>query len=1072
MLPDTGWIVAGVLFVLYILRDVLKDSLTRFFKWLAERLYNHLAGYKPFWLIALHRYRRALVREHQELKIPFRPGRPLRMRDIYVPLKVTGSGNRALVDAHTALGQHPRLMVVVGEPGSGKTMLMRHVARSYAREGLHNFDGQPIPILLELDRLNDPSETVLAHLTAALGRHDFPNAQSFVKSGLKHGFLMLLFDGLDEVNQEAREPVVRQIKDLLQGSDCRVVVTCRTWVYKNEFDDWNDQRLDIVEFDDRQIQRFLNAWEPEMPAGKSVEHLLHTLRERPHIMALARNPLLLTIIAYLYSDTAFMLPHSRTEFYERSTTALLDQWDRFRGKRNQYKAGHKRLVLQGLALYYQERAATQREDRRSAALTDVLAETKNVLPSLNLAAEHAGPLLGEIVARSGLLLALDGGTRYQFTHLTLQEFFAALALKDKPDQLIARFEADPNTWRESAKLWCGLEHDSTTLIEAVAAADPITALECLGDAQQVDADYAADLIQSFQIRLARSDPDWEAATRALALVAANPRPRGEAVLNNLAATLSSPAATPEIRLAAAQVLSLTNLPQAADVLAEHAPRDPALRPLLAQMGNLAVPALKEWAARGEAWALDALYAVGTPQAALALTRLLWNADQTTQHQAAWRLSALLPDPNVEAALNNFTLAPEHRRADYMDWVWAPFEPDPESPLRVVGGRVAYLLHTATENTLPPYDLSLGVDARLAVPLCAVVAAQDNKLKNPEREENPVWLRRDNPVWRYLFCSLAPSQQSALRRCLLERKLIPTQSDWRNIFRPKRYSFHKSPQDWGFRLSLVAMVCLSLWQIGVTVLEAPQLVTGEYGEYGIIVLLGLALALGLLGAIRGALEAGAALRSVFLFSILVTALVVGPIVAALGGNVVTGAIVVALLAALLGAIAYAVHAVGAEALLGAAFGAVLSAFFSAPIGALFGALFSAVSGALFGAVSSVASGARLGAVGVAFVSASVGARLGAGLVTDVYIDQEAGVPLNAVGAAVTALMIYFPAVWLSARWGWVGTSVFWTAWLVWMMGFLVWGARLDRRARNPLQGLLDVESAPGVEYRGVLAGRGR
>lgn len=87
MLPDTGWIVAGVLFVLYILRDVLKDSLTRFFKWLAERLYNHLAGYKPFWLIALHRYRRALVREHQELKIPFRPGRPLRMRDIYVPLR-------------------------------------------------------------------------------------------------------------------------------------------------------------------------------------------------------------------------------------------------------------------------------------------------------------------------------------------------------------------------------------------------------------------------------------------------------------------------------------------------------------------------------------------------------------------------------------------------------------------------------------------------------------------------------------------------------------------------------------------------------------------------------------------------------------------------------------------------------------------------------------------------------------------------------------------------------------------------------------------------------------------------
>lgn len=826
---NAGWIATMILSVLLILCNLLKAYLTRFFKWLVETAYNQIAGYKPFWWVALCKYRKALVRAHQEHKIPFSlKGRALRalpMGEIYVPLKVSGSSDRDLVDVYAALGWHSQL-IVVGAPGSGKTMLLRHIALTYAREGLSDFPAQPIPILLELHRLNDSNISLLDHLAAELDLRNFPKAQGFVKAGLKHGMLMLLFDGLDEVNQDARGRVVTQIKDLLNkaGPDCRVIVTCRTAVYNNAFAGWIDQRLEIVEFDDRQIQRFLSAWAPEMPSGKSVELLLHTLRERPRIMVLARNPLLLTIIAYLYTDKdkAFVLPYSRAEFYERCTTFLLDQGNQ-PNQKLRYKAAYKRLVLQHLALFYQKRAGTQNQDRRSAALTDVLAETKKVLPSLNLEATHAQPILDEIVKRSGLLLALDGGTRYQFTHLTLPEFFAALALKDNSDQLVARFEADPGTWRETVKLWCGLKHDSTELIKAVAAVDPITAIECLGDTQQVESDYAAELIQSFRVRLGEPSPKQEVVAQALALVAADPRPRGEAVFNDLSATLASPEATPEVRLAAAQVLSLTNLPQAANVLAEHGPRDSAFRPLLAQMGNLAVPTLTEWAAGGEAWALDVLYSVGTPQAALALMPLLWSTDQILQYQAAWRLGALLADSNIEAVLNDFTLSPEQRRADYMDWVWAPFEPDPESPLRVVGGRVAHLLQAAPPDTHLLAGSLLTIDPRLVIPLCTI------KAKTCER----------------LLEALPQPMRSDLRR-RLNGNPTPTRDDWRNIFRPIRYLFDKSLQSRGFKLGLFAFVCLGLWETGTAILRAPQLVTWENG---FILLPGLVVAGGLLAQSR-------------------------------------------------------------------------------------------------------------------------------------------------------------------------------------------------------------------------------
>jgi hypothetical protein len=490
--------------VLLVIQNFLREYLTKFLNWVGKVAYNRLAGYKPFWWTALRQYRRALVKRYQELKIPFRPGRPLDMQEVYVPLKAAETSDLDSIDAYQAIGQHKRLMVV-GAPGAGKSMLLRHIALTYAQGELAHFPTQPIPILLELNRLNDSSIPLRDHLVEILEQNDFPRADNFLEAGLEHGLLMLLFDGLDEVNRAVRERVVNQIKDLLnEHPDCRAVITCRTAVYNGEFADWADQKLEIVEFSDQQIQRFLSSWQPDMPRGKSIEHLLRNLRERPRIVALARNPLLLTIIAYLYTDTTFVLPHSRTEFYRTSVTVLLEQW---KEQRNRYKAVQKRLVLQHLALFNQDSAIQRGQDRRSMDLPTVLAEIKRVLPSLTLKDEDAQPILDEIVERSGLLITLDGGLRYQFTHLTLQGFFAALALEPDAEGLIRRFKTDRDAWRETVKLWCGLEHDSTRLIRELYADDAVMAFECLGDAQQVDSDFAEEVITAGRGRRSRRGSD-------------------------------------------------------------------------------------------------------------------------------------------------------------------------------------------------------------------------------------------------------------------------------------------------------------------------------------------------------------------------------------------------------------------------------------------------------------------------------------------------------------------------------------------------------------------------------------
>ena len=134
-----------------------------------------------------------------------------------------------------------------------------------------------------------------------------------------------------------------------------MIITCRVAVYDNEFADVVDKTLEIVEFSDHQIQQFLSAWQARDAAREVRRAVAAGMRERPRIMSLARNPLLLTIIAFLYSDPKFILPHSRAEFYQKATTLLLELWHQ---EHNRYRMREKRAVLQHLALQFQDSNGT------------------------------------------------------------------------------------------------------------------------------------------------------------------------------------------------------------------------------------------------------------------------------------------------------------------------------------------------------------------------------------------------------------------------------------------------------------------------------------------------------------------------------------------------------------------------------------------------------------------------------------------------------------------------------------------------------------------------------------------
>lgn len=690
----------------------MKAALTKLVDAVGNAVYQRLAGSRLLRKRALGRYRKRLSEATGKISIPFRLNRPLILSDIYVALKVVADRDESARSAWEVLETHRRL-VVTGPPGGGKSMLLRHLASSGSSPAGGALAQFGIPVLIELHRLGRPASQgteLKDYIVDCFQRYGFPRSDKFVRVALDRGWLILLLDGFDEVPSKERQAAAARIRDFLETErNCPAVITCRTAVYHHEFDSVCDFHVELEPFEDQQIQAFLGAWSDPMPAEKSPAQLMAALREQPQLLASARNPLLLTIITHLYSDSpTYVLPRSRAEFYRQAAMILLEQWQEHL-HHNNFDGAEKRTLLASLAMRIQESGGNASADRRTISREDAIAEFSKVLPNLGRPETEAGDVLLEIVERSGLLIPVDGGTRYAFAHLTFQEYFAAEFLLNQPDEMLRRCESDRDTWREVTILWCGLVSDCTTLISRIRQVDPSIALACVAEAGAVDQALAMEIMEPM-IELVSTGKGDEALQRSVGAVAADVRPRGSAVLEALMGALQR-ADSREKRECIAGALAASNQPRAAKAIVDLLTEYEDLQPALVRLGDLAVPGLEGIALEdGSRLVCQTLALIGTPAAGIALAKAI-----PVSRAAAWGFAAIIGNPLVASGVSNHAalrLAP--RGHSPLAWIWSPFDRSDGRLAELVGQACEAILASRHEDIIvePP------VDARISVALCA------------------------------------------------------------------------------------------------------------------------------------------------------------------------------------------------------------------------------------------------------------------------------------------------------------------------------------------------------------------
>ena len=127
--------------------------------------------------------------------------------------------------------------------------------------------------------------------------------------------------------------MVRRIENFLGQFDRnRAIITSRPAGYQRDFFRTEEfPHYQIEPFDDSKISAFIDNWyhsrfQDQAEAQRRKESLRKALDDNDRIKLLARNPLLLTIIALIHRYQA-VLPKERYKLYDKAVETLLTSWD-------------------------------------------------------------------------------------------------------------------------------------------------------------------------------------------------------------------------------------------------------------------------------------------------------------------------------------------------------------------------------------------------------------------------------------------------------------------------------------------------------------------------------------------------------------------------------------------------------------------------------------------------------------------------------------------------------------------------------------------------------------------------
>jgi len=374
-----------------------------------------------------------------------------------------------------------RLIIVEGEPGSGKSVALRHVASLLAVGAMRSRSTKSvIPIYVNLKEIERKRGEVVdrnlieSFVLKVLNRVNDRDVEEFLdeefSEGLQTGTWFFLFDSFDEIPEvlsstEADKTIrdyATAISDFLHGlNECRGVIASRFFHGPKQFG-W--PRFSILPLTSTRKLELIRKANLNIAAEGELIGQLETAPQE--ISSMASNPMFLGLLCE-HMRAGYPFPENSHTVLETYIESRLNRdkdrvYKRFKLDPQELRAAAEAAAFcmaadTGLGL------SPKREDIRVAAQTLDIKLAKHFEKALDA-------LTYLKLARADTSTTTDKSEQFTFSHRRFQEYFSTAVVLREPHRITAPQLLLDARWRETAVVMCQT-HDSQALASLIEEAE-------------------------------------------------------------------------------------------------------------------------------------------------------------------------------------------------------------------------------------------------------------------------------------------------------------------------------------------------------------------------------------------------------------------------------------------------------------------------------------------------------------------------------------------------------------------------------------------------------------------------
>jgi len=317
-------------------------------------------------------------------------------------------------------------IIVLGGPGTGKTVLLQYLIGDRAQKALTDPKAL-MPVFISLPDLARSGKTLKEYLVYLIQDMMVDERYSeIIWKAIEQGHAFVCLDSLDEVAPKLRPEKIKLINEWASSTSSIYIVGSRFTEYKGgllgneQFTEWELLPMTSImrqELAKRLLPELYRLMHPEHTlVENSVSAFADMLEKHEQAAAWGENPLLFSLTAVVFVHTG-MLPSSRITLYQHVINSVLEIREPNRTQQEMLRS-----ILACLSLeMYQEKG-------RTFTRNDLLRLLRVVRKRHD--EQWNTEEIGHRIIGSGILEVVAYDT-YGFRHQTFQEYLAALELAQR-----------------------------------------------------------------------------------------------------------------------------------------------------------------------------------------------------------------------------------------------------------------------------------------------------------------------------------------------------------------------------------------------------------------------------------------------------------------------------------------------------------------------------------------------------------------------------------------------------------------------------------------------------------------